>query len=146
MYTGNFLERKAIFMVKVNETVKRETVYIAGWVVLLSVVMEIIFLVIGKWNITVLLGNLLSGGAIVLNFFLMGITVQKAVEKDEKAAKNTIKTSQSLRTVMMFCFAALGVLLPCFNTWTSLIPFFFPRIAIALRPLFDKKVSGGGTK
>ena len=38
---------------------------------------------------------------------------------------------------------AVGVLLSCFNTATSLIPLFFPRIAIAFKPLFinrEKKV------
>ena len=50
-----------------------------------------------------------------------------------------MKLSQSGRMLLLFAAAAVGVLLPCFNTWTSIIPLFFPRIAIALRPLFLKK-------
>ena len=35
--------------------------------------------------------------------------------------------------------AALGVLLPCFNTVTALVPLFFPRLAVAFRPLVGRK-------
>ena len=33
----------------------------------------------------------------------------------------------------------IGVVFSCFNTWTVLIPVIFPRIAVAIRPLFNKK-------
>ena len=52
---------------------------------------ELVFLIIGKWDYTVLLGNLLSGCAAVLNFLLMGITVQNALSKDEKSAKTAVR-------------------------------------------------------
>ena len=69
---------------KIDATVKKETKYIALWVLLLSALMQSVFIVIGKWDHTVLLGNLLSGAAVILNFFLIGITVQKALEKEFK--------------------------------------------------------------
>jgi len=119
-----------------DETVKRETLYIAVWVAILSAVMQAVFLIIGHWDYTVLLGNLLSGGAAVANFLLMGITVQSAVAKEEKEAKNTMKMSQSLRTLLLFAVVVLGVLLDCFNIWASIIPLFFPRIAVMFRPRF----------
>lgn len=126
-------------MKKVNETVLRETIYILAWVIILSAVTELIFLLIGKWNITVLWGNLLSAVAAVSNFFFMGLTVQSAVNFDEKKAAGYMKISQTLRMALLFVAAAVGVLLDCFNTITALIPLFFPRIAIAFRPLFFKK-------
>ena len=126
-------------MKKVDKTVLRETGYIAVFVLIFSMLMQAVILIIGKWNYTALLGNLLGGAASVGNFFLMGLTVQKAVGKEEKDAKNMMKLSQSGRMLFLFAAAAVGVLLPCFNTWTSIIPLFFPRIAIALRPLFLKK-------
>lgn len=126
-------------MKKVGEAVARETKYIAAWVVILSIIMQAVFLILGKWDYTVILGNLLSGGFAVFNFFLMGITVQKAVEKDEKGARAQVRASQSMRTFMLFAVAAAGVLLPWFNIWASLIPLFFPRIAIAARVLFKNQ-------
>ena len=126
-------------MTKLDPTVKQETGYIATWVIIFSAILQAVFLVIGKWNYTVLLGNLLSGATAIFNFLLMGITVQSAILKEEKEAKTAIKASQALRTFLLFAVAAVGVLLPCFSTWTVIIPLLFPRIAIAVRPLFDKK-------
>ena len=40
---------------------------------------------------------------------------------------------------VILVIAAVGVLAPCFSGWTTIIPLLFPRIAIALRPLFDKR-------
>lgn len=124
---------------KVDTAVRHETCYIAIWNVIFSILMEAIFLIIGKWDITVFWGNLLSGIVATVNFFLMGLTVQKAVTKEEKQAANTMKLSQTLRMLLLFIAAALGVTLPCFHICSALIPLFFPRIAIALRPLFNKK-------
>ena len=49
---------------KIDPTVLKETGYIAAWVLVFSALTQAIFLMIGKWDITVLLGNLLSGGEI----------------------------------------------------------------------------------
>lgn len=126
-------------MTKIDRTVLRETKYIAAFVLVLSLLMQSVFLIAGIWNYTVLLGNILGFAAATGNFLLMGITVQKAVEKEEKEAKSLMKLSQSLRLLMMFVIALIGYLLPLFNTVTVIIPFLFPRIAIAIRPLFNKE-------
>lgn len=125
---------------KIDKTVARETLYIAAWVVVFSVLMQAVFLIIHAWNYTVITANLLSAAVGVLNFLLMGITVQKSLEKDEKQAKTMIKTSQILRLFMIFAVAVIIAVLPCFDLFAGLIPLFFPRIAIALRPLFNKKM------
>ncbi len=127
-------------MKKIDSTVRSETIYIAFWVIVLSAVVQAVFLIIEKWDYTVLLGNLLGGCLGVLNFFLMGITIQNAIAKeDEKAAKLTMKLSQGLRSLLLLVIAAAGVVLKYFNTWTVIIPLFFPRIAIMIRPLLDKR-------
>ena len=126
-------------MKKIDTVVIKETIYIAYFVIILSIAMEAVFLILRKWDVTVLLGNILSASAAVLNFLFMGITVQNAVMKDEKDAKTAVKASQSLRTFFLFTVAAIGALVPIFNIWSSLIPLLFPRIAIMFRPLFDKE-------
>ena len=125
-------------MKKIDEVVLKETKYIAAWVVVLSLLLQSIFLIMGKWNYTVLLGNLLSGGIGIINFLLMGLTVQSAVDKDKKEAATAMKASLALRTFILFAAAAIGVLLPVFDTWAVLVPLFFPRIAVAFRPVFEK--------
>ena len=123
-------------MKKVDETVRKETGYIAACTVILSMLTQAVFLVLGRWDISVLLGNLFCGGVAVLNFFLLG-------QKEEKEAKETMRTSQRLRTVLLFVAAVVGVLVPCFHPVPALLSLFFPRIAILFRPLFMKKETSG---
>lgn len=126
-------------MAKVDKVVLKETKYIALWVIIFSLIMEAVFLIINKWDYTVLLGNLLSGAVGVLNFFLMGLGVQKAVMQEKKEAKQTMKVSNLMRTFLLFIAVVIGVTVSVFNNWAVIIPLFFPRIAILLRPLFDKR-------
>lgn len=126
-------------MKKIDPTVLKETGYIATMVFIFSLLLQSVFLIIGKWDYTVLTGNILGFVAAVGNFFLMGLSVQSALGKDEKDAKNTMKLSQSLRLLLLFIIALVGYLVPVFNILAVLIPFLFPRIAVALRPLFMKK-------
>ena len=126
-------------MGKIDKVVLKETKYIALFTLILSVLMQSVFLIIGKWTIAHLLGNVLGAFAAVLNFFLMGITVQNAVQKEEKEAKNLIKLSQNLRLFMMFFFALLGYLIPVFNLLTVIIPYLFPRISVMIRHFVVKE-------
>ena len=126
-------------MSKIDATVLKETKYIAVFVFLLSAIFQAVFLIISKWDLNVLFGNILSASASVLNFFLMGLTVQKAVLKDEKGAKATMKLSQTYRTLFLAVVLIIGLSVPCFNKIAVIIPLFFPRLAITARPFFDKK-------
>ena len=120
-------------MKRIDPTVLKETKYIGLFTFILSVLLQSVLLVIGKWDYTVLLGNLLGAVAATGNFFLMGLTVQEALTKEEKEAKNLIKLSQSGRLFMLFTIALIGYLLSVFNTLAVIIPYLFPRIAIMLR-------------
>ncbi len=126
-------------MQTIDKVVLKETKYIALWMLILSAVLQSVFLIIGKWDYTVLLGNLLSGGVSVLNFFLMALSVQKAINMDEKDAKAHMKVSATGRMLALFVVAILGAALPIFNIYAALIPLLFPRIGIAFRPLLDKR-------
>ena len=126
-------------MSKIDATILKETKYIAVFVFLLSAIFQAVFLIISKWDLNVFFGNLLSASASVLNFFLMGLTVQKAVLKDEKGAKATMKLSQTYRTLFFAVVLIIGLSVPCFNKIAVIIPLFFPRLAITARSFFDKK-------
>lgn len=125
-------------LAKIDPTVKRMTVYIAACVLVLSLLMQAIHLVIGAWNATVLWGNLLGAFAAVLNFFLMGLTIQKSLTFAEEDAKKFIRVSQSLRMLMILVFCAIGAALSCFDLLAVVLPQFFPRIGTMLWPRFEK--------
>lgn len=124
---------------KIDPTVRQETLFIAACVAVLTVLMEAVFLLTGFWDMTVLWGGLLGAFAAILNFFLMGLTVQKAVLKEEKDAKNLMRASQSLRLIMLLGFCAVGATVPAFNLMATLIPLLFPRMGVFLRGFMLKK-------
>ena len=125
---------------KIEAVVKRETVYILICCSIFSFIMNLVFFFMGEWSFSVLFGTALGLFASVFNFFLMALTVQKAVEKqDEKERRNLLKTSQTLRMLLLIVFAVLGATLDIFNIWAVLISLLFPRAAIFVRPLFIKE-------
>ena len=126
-------------MKKIDPTVKKETLFVALLTFVFSVLLQSVFLVIGKWDYTVLLGNLLGASAAVANFLIMGLTVQAALGKEQKDAKNMMKLSQMLRMFMLFAVALIGYLVPVFKLVAVVVPFIFPRIAVALRAISIKK-------
>ena len=129
-------------MIQVDKAVKKETTYVIVWVFLLSLLMEAVFLVLGRWELSVLWGNLLSAVAVSVNFFLMALGVQKALTKEtETEQKNVLRISRTYRTLALLVIMVLGAVLPVFHLWATLIPLFFPRIAITFRPLYDRKHS-----
>lgn len=125
-------------MKTINPVIKKETLYVCMWTLVLSVLMQSFVFFIGKWNWSVLTGNLLGGSAAVSNFYLMCRGILSAVEKEEKDAKTMIRMSQTLRMFMLLVITALGAVLPFFNTWAVLASLFFPRIAIVFWPVFNK--------
>jgi glucose uptake protein GlcU len=126
-------------MKKIDPTIIKETSYIGTVAFLFNIVMQSVFLIIGEWDYTVLLGGMLGFIASVGNFFLMGLSVQSAVSKDEKDAKNTMKLSQSMRLLFLFVIAVIAYVVPVFDVIAVIIPYIFPRLAIALVPILRKK-------
>ncbi|MBQ5960990.1 MAG: ATP synthase subunit I [Firmicutes bacterium] len=120
---------------KLDPVVKKETGYIALWTLILSVLMEAVFLILRKWNLPVLFGNLLGGGAAIGNFLLMGMTLTRALTMEQKKAKMTAIISQIGRYLLLALAMVLGFKLPFLNPWATLIPLLFPRFAIMLRAI-----------
>ena len=89
-------------MKKTDKTIIKETKYITVCVAILSILMQAVFLALRQWSYKVLLSNILTGATVIANFYFMGLGVQKAVAEDEKEAKKTIRTSQTIRTFFIF--------------------------------------------
>ena len=119
----------------IDKTVIKETKYITVCVIILSLIMQSVFLVIDKWDYTVLFGNILMGFFSVLNFFLLGLSVAKAVTKDEKEAKSVMKLSQTYRMLLVAIVLIIGLTVPVFNNVAVIIAVFFPRIAVMFRAI-----------
>ncbi len=122
---------------RIDRTVRRETGFVAAVTGICSVLMHAGFLLARQWSADVLWASLLSGAAAVANFFLMGLTVQHALDRDEKGASDLSRLSWTLR--MLGLAAAVGIGIGFFHWLAAVLPIFFPRIAVAVRPLLDKR-------
>ena len=127
-----------------DPAVRKETGYIAVWVILLSLVMEAVFLLLGKWDLSVLFGNLGGAAIAVGNFFLMALIATRAVNralekgKPEEAAARVKATAMArLLGSVLLCVVLIAVFKT--NVYATLIPMLFPRIGIAFRPMIDRK-------
>ena len=123
---------------KIDKVVAKETKYIASFVLIFSLLMQAVFLIIGKWHYYVLLGNLYGAAVAIGNFLVMGLYIQKAVTQEEKDAKQTMKASQSIRFAALVLLTGVGVVIPFFNWISVVVPLVFPSFAIFLRPLIGK--------
>ena len=124
----------------VDPVVKRETLRISLGTLVLSVVMQLVFVIIKRWDMTVVFGNLLGAFAAVLNFFLMCLTVQHCVKLEPDKAALKIRASQTGRLFMMAAFLGIAALLPkVFNIFATAIPLIFPTLTIAVYRLFLAK-------
>ena len=110
---------------KVQPAVKKETKNVAIYTVVGVVVMWVGFLILHliwpekiPFDYRVILGGIGGGAVAVLNFFLMGMAVQKAVsETDEAGAKRRMQASYSQRNLMQMLWAILAIVLPAaFNS------------------------------
>ena len=126
-------------MKKIDPTVLKETKFIAFITLLLGVLQQAVFLILGKWNFAVLLGGIWGWLIALGNFFFMCLTIQKAVSQDEKDAKSTMKLSQNIRLLGLFLFALIAYLIPLINTVAAILPYLYPRFAISLSPFLRKK-------
>lgn len=123
----------------VDAEVARSTRYIALIVLIGSLLMQAVFLLIGKWDYTVLLGNLLGAGTAILNFFIMAQMVSQALgQGDKDEANKKTQLSRSMRMLMMLVVCVIGHLAPCFNLFAVAIPLVFPSIGAFLSGMLMK--------
>ena len=126
-------------MATMDPVVKKETTYVAMWVLACCLLMQGVCLMLGWWSLSVLLGGLLGGVTAVVNFLLMCRMVRKAVLQDPKQAKNTVKLSQGLRLMMQGLILVVAAAIPVFNIWAAAIPLLIPRVAVSIRELINAK-------
>ena len=106
---------------KISKTILRETAKLAVGLLIADALMCAVFVLLGYFDYTVVLGALWGTLGAVLNFFLLGVTVQKAADR-ESGQKKAVQASYSLRMLMLAAFGVVGILLPWFQTYAVIIP------------------------
>lgn len=135
------------FLKNIQPAVQKETKKIAISTLLGVLLMWVVFFVLHMiipekvpFDYTVILGGIGGGLIAVLNFFLMGLTVQSvASTTDEELARKKMKASYSQRMMMQMIWGIVAVAAPCFNYVAGLLPLLFPSLGIKITGIFLKK-------
>ena len=131
-------------MRSVSPAVKQETMRIASGTALGVVLMGVVFFFLHQVNpekipfdYTVFLGGAVGACVAVLNFFFMGLAVQKAAAAtDEDTARMRIKASYSQRMLIQMLWVILAIVAPCFHFVAGIVPLLFPGTGIKIAGIF----------
>lgn len=116
---------------KPQQSIVKETKRIGVGTVIMLVVMLAVYAVLGKFTVGVLLGGLLGSAYAIFNFFLLGMTLQKAASMtDQQMAHMKVRSSYSTRMIGMLILAVVAFALPFVEGIPCLIALLFPRATI----------------
>lgn len=91
------------------------------------------------FDYTTILAGIIGGGVAVLNFFLMGISVQNiAATEDQDLAKKKMKTSYSQRMALQLIWVVIAIAAPCFYFVAGILPLLFPSLGIKFMAVIKK--------
>lgn len=132
----------------VQPAVKKETKRVVEITAVGLILMWILFAVLHftmpdkvPLDYTVFLGGIGGGAVAVLNFFLMGLAVQKAASaSDEGTARMKLKASYSQRFLMQILWVILAIVAPCFHFVAGIAPLLFPGTGIKIMGIFHNKI------
>lgn len=111
--------------------------FLAINVVFFAVVAVLFFAFDMDW--TLLTGAVYGNVLCVANFYLLGKSAQSALKRNAKSAQTYMNTMYCLRYLGLFLLLTAAALLPIFNLIAAIVPLFFPKIAITIRALKERK-------
>lgn len=118
---------------KIAPAVKKETGHIALGTAVGVVIMLVVFAVLGDFSAGVAVSGILGGAVAVGNFFLLGLTVQKAANgQPEDRARKWMQFSYNMRMLVMVVWLIVALAVPFFNWVAALIPLLMPRLTIGV--------------
>ena len=126
--------------------VKKETQKVVIYTVVGVVLMWIVLFLLRPtmpakivFDYTTILAGIIGGGVAILNFFLMGISVQNiAATEDQDLAKKKMKTSYSQRMALQLIWVVIAIAAPCFYFVAGILPLLFPSLGIKFMAVIKK--------
>lgn len=132
-------------MIKIDPTVKKETLKIAIGALICGVILNVGYFALSRifpsafyYRYTALTATALGIFASVLNFFLMGLAVQRTVAlENSDEAKKKFQFSYMRRTFLLLLIVGVGLYFRDYFQWFCLVAsVFFPRVVILFRTAY----------
>lgn len=130
-----------------HKIVFKETAVIAAGQAICTAIMTGVFALLGKFDLSVLLGGIVGTLIAVANFFFMSlfadIAADKAEAQDVAGGQKLIQLSYMGRMLGLFLVLVLCAKCGIFNLLALVLPLAFNRPILTVSELFKKK---GGSK
>lgn len=130
-----------------HKIVFKETAVIAAGQAICTAIMTGVFALLGKFDLSVLLGGIVGTLIAVANFFFMSlfadIAADKAEAQDVAGGQKLIQLSYMGRMLGLFLVLVLCAKSDIFNLLALVLPLAFNRPILTVSELFKKK---GGSK
>lgn len=131
---------------KIAPAVKKETKRVAVMTAIGVVIMIVVFGLLHliwpdyiPFDYTVFLGGIGGGIVAVINFFLMGLTVQDVANTtDEDAARAKMRASYMRRSSLQLLWAVVAIIAPCFQFMAGILPILFPSGGLKILAILGK--------
>lgn len=105
------------------------------------VIMFLVFVILDRFDSTVLLGGLLGACSNILYFFLMCLGLNGVIaEEDSDKQKKKLSLSYHMRLILLAILIAVGLKLDYFNNIALLIPVLMTRPIITVTEIFGKGI------
>ena len=120
--------------------VLRQTLWFGLGILAGTILMVLVFLAIGRFDLSVLIGAVVGTLVSVGNFFFMSVSLTNASnsETDPGAAANKAKGGYILRMLIVGAILVLGIKSGYCNVFATLIPLLFGRPVLMLEEFFLK--------
>lgn len=126
-----------------RKIVLHETGIILLGEVICVALMLAVYALLGRFDVSVLLGGLIGGLLAVANFFLMALNtslaVDKAANQDVKGGQKQIRLSYTFRLIAIFVILFACVKSGLCNALASVLPLVFVRPVITIAEFFRKR-------
>ncbi len=130
------------FIMKKNEPIYQEMRSLMPYFLVISgiyLLITIVFCFANEYDYSLPIGAVYGCIISALSFMLLGKACQNAVKKSEKSAQTYMSAMYCVRYLGLFAVLTIGALAPFISLITSVIPLFFPRIAILIRAIKTKE-------
>ena len=127
-----------------SKMISTELSFIIPRTLILDGIIYIATLPIYKFSWEIPLGLVLGSAVMLLNFIILGLFSERAVERPVGSAKRFMMLSYFIRMAIMGVFFYMALKLPYFNIMATVIPQFYPKLFYTLDAMTKKKKGGKG--
>lgn len=123
---------------KLEPEVKKDIAVIGAGCLVCTLITAAVFLIIGRFSLAVFLGLVVGFVLSFGNFLLMAVGMVRALANgDETEAKTKMRSSYTLRMIIMLAVIAVAVVVEAIDWIPVVAAVFYPRIVIMIKGWVD---------